>query len=224
MQGLVRLRVVDFLDSYGDKGFIVLKTAIDIALDPSVDHRLGDFSYKLLVLRLQGRGVTYDPRNILRILERNYGLIERSYDSRRQKWWRFIDVEETRRALYEYYNGESLDEPRLRLLLLKYKSLEPLRIVELLRRLSSKDVLSSIDKKMFRGLVFDEMEKIVDIMEAMIQYEDVFQNEIKVLQEILELAELVAGKIEKGRGDGRERRGIKGGGRSSSKYLSSEPL
>ena len=196
MNKLVKLRVVDFLNNYKDKGFIVLKTALDIAIDPGIDHRLGDFSFKLLVLRLQSRGISYDPRNILRILERNYGLIEKSYDSRRQKWWRFVDLEETRRALYEYYSGGSLDEPRLRLLLLKYKSLEPKKLLDTLRRLSSKEILTSIDKRVFRRLVFDELERIIDILESMMEYEDIFQNEIRVLNEILEMAEIVAGKLD----------------------------
>ncbi len=196
MNKLVKLRVVDFLNNYRDKGFIVLKTALDIAIDPGIDHRLGDFSFKLLVLRLQSRGISYDPRNILRILERNYGLIEKSYDSRRQKWWRFVDLEETRRALYEYYSGGSLDEPRLRLLLLKYKSLEPKKLLDTLRRLSSKEILTSVDKRVFRRLVFDELERIIDILESMMEYEDIFQNEIRVLNEILEMAEIVAGKLD----------------------------
>ncbi len=196
MNKLVKLRVVDFLSNYKDKGFIVLKTALDIAIDPGIDHRLGDFSFKLLVLRLQSRGISYDPRNILRILERNYGLIEKSYDSRRQKWWRFVDLEETRRALYEYYSGGSLDEPRLRLLLLKYKSLEPKKLLDTLRRLSSKEILTSVDKRVFRRLVFDELERIIDILESMMEYEDIFQNEIRVLNEILEMAEIVAGKLD----------------------------
>ncbi len=196
MNKLVKLRVVDFLNNYKDKGFIVLKTALDIAIDPGIDHRLGDFSFKLLVLRLQSRGISYDPRNILRILERNYGLIEKSYDSRRQKWWRFVDLEETRRALYEYYSGGSLDEPRLRLLLLKYKSLEPKKLLDTLRRLSSKEILTSVDKRVFRRLVFDELERIIDILESMMEYEDIFQNEIRVLNEILEMAEIVAGKLD----------------------------
>ncbi len=221
MNNLVKLRVIDFLNSYGDKGFIVLKTALDIATDPSIDHRLGDFSFKLLVLRLQSRGISYDPRNILRILERNYGLIEKSYDSRRQKWWRFIDLEETRRALYEYYSGGSLEEPRLRLLLLKYKSLEPKKLLDTLKRLSSKEILTSADKRVFRRLVFDEMERIIDILESMMEYEDVFQNEIRVLNEILELAEIVAGKLDTDTG---RKHGLKDSTREAEKgkYFSQE--
>ncbi len=191
----MKLRVLEFLNNYGDKGFIVLKTALEVALDPSIDHRLGDFSHKLVVIRLRRSGVEYNPSNILRILEREYGITERTYDSKRQRWWRFIDTDSVREALLEY-TGHSLEgDPRLRLLLLKYKSIEPLNILAQLKRLAAKNVLTPVDKKVFRSLVFNELEVVVDLLESMSMYEDVFEQETGVLREILSLAEAVANKI-----------------------------
>lgn len=147
MSDLVKLRTLEFLSNYGDKGYIVLRTALDIALDPGIDHRLGDFSFKHLVFRLRRQGINYNPANLIRILEKEYGLIEKTYSSKSQKWWSFIDLEPIRKALLEYSGVEEAEEPRLRLLLIKYKSMEPSRLLNVLRRLSMKDTLNAIDKK-----------------------------------------------------------------------------
>ncbi|MEM1879294.1 MAG: hypothetical protein QXJ18_05995, partial [Desulfurococcaceae archaeon] len=97
-------RLIAFLEKYGEKGLIVLKTAFDLSQDPHIDHRLGDFSFKHLVLKLTSIGFNYNPVNLLRILEKEYGIIEKSYSSSNQTWWRFVDIEAVRRVLSEYYN------------------------------------------------------------------------------------------------------------------------
>ena len=194
----IKYRVLEFLSNYGDKGFIVLKTALEIALDPNIDHRLGDFSFKYLVFKLRKLGINYNPANLLRILEKEYGIIEKSYSSSNQKWWTFADLETTRRALLEYSGSTEVNEPKLRLLLIKYKSLEPSRILTTLRRLSFKNTLNAIDKKVFREIVFNELDQIVTILEEMMAYEDIFNEEILVLEEIISLAEMIASKIETG--------------------------
>ena len=128
---LVKARVLDFLEKYGDKGFIVLKTAIEISLSNTNNRRFGDFSYQSLVFRLNSMGIGYNPSNILRILEREYGVIEKTYSSSRQKWYRFIDLDAVREALYEYSYGTS--DPRIRILKIKYNSLEPYSLLQRLR-------------------------------------------------------------------------------------------
>lgn len=198
MSDLIKLRTLEFLSNYGDKGYIVLRTAIDIALDPGIDHRLGDFSFKHLVFRLRRQGIIYNPANLIRILEKEYGLIEKTYSSSSQKWWSFVDLESIRKALLEYSGVEEAEEPRLRLLLIKYKSMEPSRLLNTLRRLSMKDSLNAIDKKVFREIVFGDLDKITSILEEMMAYEDVFSKEIMTLQEIISLAERIASKIEEG--------------------------
>jgi hypothetical protein len=196
LSNIVKDRVLEFLRNYGDRGYLVLKIALEIALDPSIDHRLGDFSYKYLIFKLRRLGINYNPANLLRIMEKDYGLIERSYNSSSQKWWSFVDLEAIRKALLEYSGMEEVEDPRLRLLLIKYRSLEPSKILNMLRRLSMKTSLNPVDKRVFKDLVFNEMDKIVKILEEMMGYEDVFDKEIKVLQEILGLAEHISAKIE----------------------------
>ena len=183
-----------FLERYGDKGLIVLKTAFEIAQDPYVDHRYGDFSFKHLVLRLSSQGFKYNPVNLLRVLEKEYGVIEKSYTSSNQTWWRFVDFEAVRSVLSEYY-GVVYEDPRLKYLLIKYRSLEPNSVLDTLRRLVLKDTLSSGDKEVFREIVFNVLDKIVEVLHEMEKYEDVFTSEINVIREILSLADIVSSKL-----------------------------
>jgi hypothetical protein len=183
-----------FLERYGDKGLIVLRAAFEVAQDPYVDHRHGDFSFKHLVLRLQSQGFKYNPVNLLRVLEREYGVIEKTYSSSNQTWWRFVDFEAVRSVLSEYY-GVSYEDPRLKYLLIKYRSLEPSTLLETLRRLASKDLLTSGDKEVFKEIVFSVLDKVVEILREMEKYEDVFASEIATLREILNLADVVSSKL-----------------------------
>jgi len=187
-------RVRLFLEKYGDKGLLVLRVAFELAQDPYIDHVYGDFSFKHLVLKLQTQGFKYNPVNLLRVLEKQYGVIEKSYTSSNQTWWRFVDFEAVRSILSEYY-GVSYEDPRLKYLLIKYRSLEPTSILDTLKRLASKDMLSTGDKEVFRELVFSVLDKIVEILREMEKYEDVFTAEMTVLKEILSLAEVVSSKL-----------------------------
>jgi hypothetical protein len=189
-------RIKLFLEKYGEKGLVVLKAAYDISQDPNIDHRLGDFSYKHLVLRLATIGFNYNPVNLLRILEKEYNIIEKSYSSANQSWWRFTDIEAVRSALSEHY-GASVEDPHVKLLLIKYKSMEPFSTLEMLRRLVAKENLTNGDKEIFKNFVFNSLEKIVDLLNNMEKYGEIFLGEISTLREILNLADLVSSKLEK---------------------------
>lgn len=191
-----RERIKLFLEKYGEKGLVVLKAAYDISQDPNIDHRLGDFSYKHLVLRLATIGFNYNPVNLLRILEKEYNIIEKSYSSANQSWWRFTDIEAVRSALSEYY-GTSVEDPHVKLLLIKYKSMEPFSTLEMLRRLVAKENLTNGDKEIFKNFVFNSLEKIVELLNDMEKYGEIFSGEISTLREILNLADLVSSKLEK---------------------------
>lgn len=187
-----------FLEKYGEKGLLVLKAAYDIAQDPNVDHRLGDFSFKHLVLRLASMGFNYNPINILRIMEREYGIIEKSYTSSNQTWWRFVDIDATRSTLSEQY-GAQLEDPVIKSILIKYRSLEPRSIMETLKRLLAKESLTNADKELFKNIAFTTLDKIVWLINEMEKYEEVFNPEIRVLREILNLADMVSSKLDKPR-------------------------
>ncbi|MEM1628586.1 MAG: hypothetical protein QXP02_03155 [Desulfurococcaceae archaeon] len=193
----LRENIRAFLERYGEKALMVLKTAYDISRDPSVDHRIGDFSFKHLVSRLYNMGINYNPVNILRIMEKEYNIIEKSYTSSNQTWWRFRDIELVREILGEMLSGVDKGDPRTKALLVKYRSLEPLRTRDLLRRLAFKTELSNADKNVFKEFVFKELDKIISVLSEMEYYEDYFAPEIAMLREILNLAEMVSAKLEK---------------------------
>lgn len=185
-----------FLERFGEKGLLVLKAAYEVSQDPNIDHRLGDFSFKHLVLKLSSMGLVYNPINILRILEKEYKVVEKSYSSSNQTWWRFTDIEAVRIALSETY-GFNLEDPRLRALLIKYKSMEPRSLLEALKRMVFKERLTASDKEVFKNFVFTELDKVVELLREMEKYEEVFPGEIAVLREILSLADIVSSKLEK---------------------------
>lgn len=191
-------RIKSFLDRFSDKGLLILKTAYEISQDPYIDHKLGDFSFKHLVLKLSSIGFIYNPANLLRMLEREYGVIEKSYSSSNQTWWRFVDIEAVRRVLSEFY-GTPLEDPETKALFIKYKSIEPRSLLEFLKKLVSKESLSTSDRENFKNFVFNELDKIVELVRRMEKYEEVFSSELTVLREILNLADLVSNKLEKPR-------------------------
>lgn len=191
----VKERVNGFLAKYGEKGFLVLKTALEVAEDPYIDHRLGDFDYKRLYLKLLKTGVKYAPQNLLRILEKEYEVIERTYSSSNQKWWRFLDIFAVKEALEEYMGLPSVNDPKLALIKIKYRSLDPINLLQNLKRLLFKDKLSNVDKEFFQKFAFETLEKVVSILNEMQEYEQNFVEEINVLNEILRLADAVSLKV-----------------------------
>jgi hypothetical protein len=188
-----------FIEKYGEKAVVLLRAMYELSQDPLIDHRLGDFSYKHLVLKLASMGFNYNPINILRVLEKELGVIEKSYTSSNQTWWRFTDIEAVRSVLGEILGVETRD-PRVKALLIKYRSLEPRSILESLRRLAVKEHFSQFDKEYFKNFVYTTLDRVVDLMNEMEKYEEVFTGELGVLREILNLADLVSSKLDKQRG------------------------
>ncbi|MEL9999892.1 MAG: hypothetical protein QXP03_05975 [Desulfurococcaceae archaeon] len=191
-------RVRLFLERFGERGLVVLKAAYEVAQDPNIDHRFGDFSFKHLVLKLSSAGFVYNPANVLRILEKEYGVVEKSYSSSSQTWWKFVDMEATRSVLNEYL-GMSVEDPKLKALLVKYRCMEPRNTLEMLRRLALKESLTNGDRELFKNFVFNKLDKIVELIVEMEKYEEAFAGELAILREILNFADMVSSKLEKPR-------------------------
>jgi len=187
-----------FIEKYGEKALFILRAMYELSQDPTIDHRLGDFSYKHLVLKLGSMGLVYNPINMLRLLEKELGIIEKSYVSSNQTWWRIVDLEAVRSVLGEYF-GVEVEDPRVKALLIKYRSLEPRSILESLRRMALKENLSRHEREEFKKFVFNTLDKIIELLSEMENYEEVFTAEITVLKEILGLADIVSSKIDKPR-------------------------
>ncbi len=200
----VRERVLEFLAEYGERGYMVLKAAVEAALaQQGRSARLGDFSYRELVSRLRAHGFEYNPSMLLRILERDYGVIETSYKSTTQHWWRFVSIDDVIDALEEYEQGvnviendrEDVLDPELELLRVQIAALEPHKLIETLERLAAKPKLSPQDKLMYARLAFNELEKVVEVLRKAEAYQDELAEEIEMLKRILKLASRVAKRL-----------------------------
>jgi len=196
---VVKARAIEFIEKYGDKGLIVLKTAVELSYENSSRlKKMGDFSYSQLVMRLRSSGINYNPSNLLRILEKEYGLIYKSYESSTQKWYSFVDLDAVKDALDEYMgHPTALEDPKITYMRIKYRSLEPIRMLKLLRSMALKSSLTKNDKKLFKKMVFNDLKHVVEILDEMSEYMDIFSNEIKILNEILLLANTISSKLER---------------------------
>jgi hypothetical protein len=202
----VRERVLEFLAQYGERGYAVLRAAVDAALSSRGGRgvRLGDFSHREVVARLRAWGIEYNPSMLLRILERDYGIVETSYRSGNQHWWRFLDLDSVVEALEEYDHGtsagveegdeEAIEDPEVELLRLQVASLDPGSLLEELRRLSAKPRLGRAELARLRGLAFNELEAVVKLIRRAeeLGYEG---PEIDMLKEILVLASRLSQRL-----------------------------
>lgn len=194
----VKERVYEALEKYGDRAYVVLKAMIEVARDYALNsrNRYGDFDYRGLVLRLKAMGVDYNPSRLLKTLE-EHGIIETTYHSGGQHWWKIINLDEVEEALREYSGEPTLDQedPEITLIKVQVESLEPENLKSILQLMLRKKKLGEIDKKKFKRIVFEDLELVVKVLKKALEYEDVLEPEIKRLREILGLALLVAKKI-----------------------------
>ncbi len=202
----VRDRVLEFLAEYGEKGYAVLRAAAESALSAGQRSvRLGDFSYREVVARLRAWGIEYNPSMLLRVLERDYGVIETSYRSSSQHWWRFIDLDATLEALELYEKGVNpteegegdtgLDEdPEVALLRLQIASLNPYSLLEKLEKLNAKPRLTPADYAVLRSIAFNDLPAAVELVRRAeeLGYEG---EEVQALRRLLNVAARLASKL-----------------------------
>jgi len=194
----VRERVFEALDRYGDRAYIVLKAIVETAKNYLLEsrNRYGDFDYRGLVLKLKSMGVDYNPSRLLKTLE-DYGIIETTYHSNSQHWWKINNVDEVEEALREYTGEPGLDQedPEITLIRVQVESLEPETLKNILQSMLRKKKLGEVDRKKFKRIVFEDLELVVKVLKRAMEYEDVLEVEVKRLREILSLALLVARKL-----------------------------
>lgn len=192
-----------FLAKYGEKGYLVLRAILAASRTRLGGPRLGDFSYRDVKDYLARQGVSYNPSLLLSRLEKEYGLIETTYKSGGQHWWRVLDLEEIERAVRSYEGREEPGDeddsepppPRVRLLRIQFYSLEPDRILETLYRLKRRRRLSEAERRLLRRLAFEDLPRLVEFLEeAQASYPDELQDEIAMAETILDLVESLIGR------------------------------
>jgi len=187
----------DFLARYGGKGRAVLFAAVEAMIEiqrRSEYARLGDFDYKTLREMLERLGGGVNPTNYLRALEREYGIVNQTYRSTRQQWWSFANKEAIL-SWYERQVGKPSDDPVVKVLVVKYRVLKPEEKLSRLEALSRKPSLSLVEQKEIMDFVFNELDKVLLVLNEIKKYGDVFRNEVNVLSRIIDLAYQLSSRI-----------------------------
>ena len=194
---LALARVKELLEEYGERAALVLKAALEVTDEyrASGKNALGDFDYKGLVKKLRLMGIEYKPSPLLTKMEKEYGIIETSYKSGNQHWWRFVDEDAVREALEE---DEDLEDPKLVMLKVQASALELHKLKQKLKLLSSKKKLSSSDKKWFKTFAFETLPLVVKIAQEVVDegYEDPeLLDAVRVLKLSLRVARKLKAKV-----------------------------
>ncbi|ARM75122.1 hypothetical protein [Acidianus manzaensis] len=188
MIGGVKDRTTEALLRFGDRAKIILKTAVAIA-EENDKRELGDFDYKTLVEKLQEIGEDKDPKMILRALERDFGIIESSYKSSNQHWWKFIDIDSVKLAL----DGTE-EDPEIMMIKIQANSLNVDEISRRLKFLLEKTLISDVDRAFFKKFAFDDLNYIMEVYKKASQYEETIEIAEK-MRRVLILASKVSMKI-----------------------------
>lgn len=191
-----RLRL--FLAEYGERGYVVLKAVLDEAKRSKLKMRLGDVSARGVRERLKLNGIEYNPIPLLTKLEREVGLLETTYKSSSQHWWKVSDIEVLEEVLREYTGEEQpqlnvFESPEARVFKLQ---LELIGLRELARRISiiaSKERLTSSDWIILRKIALDDLPALIkikkDIESSMLSEE--FREELNLIENIIATIESI---------------------------------
>jgi len=173
---IVKARLAEFLLKYGEKARALIEAIREASLRND-NPDAGDFSYKQVMEILDSKGYAFDPKNLLRILEKDYGLIETSFRTSSQHWWRV----KAREILSGDEGADDLQDPRVAAIKIKAASLELQAIKRKLEFLLRKPILTELDKREFRRFSFNELNDIVTLLEEASQYEETSDvaNELK---------------------------------------------
>ncbi|WP_238025639.1 hypothetical protein [Metallosphaera javensis (ex Hofmann et al. 2022)] len=182
--GGIKDRLTEALLKY-DKASIILRVAISI-VDERGRGEVGDFDYRTLTSRLLELGYDFEPKMILRALERDYGIIETSYKSSNQHWWRFIDLESVRESLDQ---GE--EDPEIVLIRTQAMSLGLEDLERKLHSLLQRGVKSDVDRAIFRKIAFEDLPLLLDVYRRSVQFEETKDITTRI-KKILTLASRIA--------------------------------
>ena len=182
---LGRARVAEFRLKYGEKAEALIE-AIRLAVKMNDNKEAGDFSYKQVVEALGRLGYNFDPRNLLRVMEREYGLLETSFRTTNQHWWK-VKVNE----LTETDDSAELENPRVLALRIKASSLGIQEVKKKLEFWARKPVITEIDRREFQKFSFTQLDFFVTLLEEASQYEET-QDIAEEIMNILALSYQVA--------------------------------
>ncbi|MEZ0289719.1 MAG: hypothetical protein ABWJ42_01345 [Sulfolobales archaeon] len=203
----IKTLLSDFLVRYGERGRAVLEAClrayerISLKQKNSIPALPGDFDYRTLVEELGSMGYSYNPSPILRILEREYGLIRTTLHTSRQRWFVFSSKEVVD-VLNEYIlkasNNLGEEDPELLVIKIQLLSLRIDRIKEFLTTLSSKDRWSEIDYERLRKISLKALPQLLRIYRKLRRKDDETSDSLaRELKEIFNLLNKIVLKASK---------------------------
>ncbi|MCE4611552.1 MAG: hypothetical protein F7B17_06250 [Desulfurococcales archaeon] len=205
----------EFMARYGERAYALLKAILEEASKPRRGPSLGDFSFKGVKARLSSYGVEYNPAILLSKLEKEYGVIETSFRSGSQHWWRIVDREAIENAVREYEGAPRSDvlDPKVRVLRVQFASLDPEGVLRELERIASSPRLTRRELERLREIAFNTLPLIASFLEQASEYEDELAYEVNLASEILAAAERAANRVRAF--SSRPVRALRGGGQSA---------
>jgi hypothetical protein len=183
----------DFLYKYGERGKTILEASIRASQKisrKSLTPTPGDFDYRSLVEELGLMGYSYNPSPLLRILEKEYGLIKTTLHTSNQRWFVFVDKEAIE-SFIDNIKGVDDEDPEQILIRLQLASLQVDRIKEQLSKLLEKRKWSDNDYRRLYRISFVVMPKLLKIYRKLQDDPDIWGDIISEIEEVFKLANKV---------------------------------
>ncbi len=194
MVSITESLVQEVLLKYGDRAYYVLRAALEAADEYRAEGRKypGDFDFRGLVVKLREWGFRYNPNQLLRILEREYGIIETSYKSAAQHWYVFTDREAVEAVLSDYGSNEGvvneIDDPEAYVLELQMEAVNIDSLLSKVKALCRKSKLSSVDREMLREIIMNELPVVAKVMKEASKYGNKYSDFISKATTLMKLA------------------------------------
>jgi hypothetical protein len=195
--------IAEFLMKYGEKAKVVLRSAYELMNEYRVSGKelAGHFDFRGLIEKLEEVGLRYNPSQLLRIMERDYGIIETSYRTATKRWYVFTDPDAVGRVLEKYVDFPEkmglLKDPELEVLKLQIKVINIDALYAKARKLASKGFLNIVDEEMVRSIVFNELPLVAKVLKSVLKYEELFQDFISKAIAVIRLMDELATKSSK---------------------------
>lgn len=177
-----------FLAEYGERGRALLRFILEESRSSSGE--LGDFSFKAIRERFRVMGMEYNPSPLLAKLEKEIGVIETSYRSTTQRWWRIIDREAIEGAL----GSERELSLRAKVLRAQFYSLKPMEMLEALER--AKRSAGEAERSKLRRMAFEELPLLLRVVEEAKASgeEEALAEEIRLAKAIIDMFEEIVAR------------------------------
>ncbi len=164
----------EVLMKYGERALYVLKAAVEVTEEYGAlgKRTPGDFDSKGLIRKLREWGITYNPSQLLRIMERDYGIIETVYRSATQRWWRFTDITAVKEVIRIYGGGgdEVIEDPEYYVLNLQIEVVDVDKLLNEVKEMYSKSRLSVSERNRIKQIVVEELPVIAKVMKDAQKY------------------------------------------------------